>query len=79
VTGTERRDGRQGLVRVDRVIEGDRNSRVAEELGRQLGTGDRGLGGSDGFETTFPETLHEGRVLDNWCRSANSAARNARS
>jgi hypothetical protein len=50
---------------------GDRDSGAAEESGWQLGTGDRGLGGSNGFEAAFPETPHGGRVLDNQCRSAN--------
>jgi hypothetical protein len=67
VTGTERRNGRQGLVG------GDGDFGVAEESGRQLRTGDRGLGGSDGFEAAFPETPHGGRILDNRCHSANPA------
>jgi hypothetical protein len=65
-TGTEWHDGRQELVGAGRVIGGDRDSGATEESGQQLGTGDRGLGGSDGFEAAFPKTPHGGRVLDNW-------------
>jgi hypothetical protein len=78
-TGTERHDGRQELVGADRVIGGDRDSGATEESGWQLGTGDRVLEGSDGFEVAFPETPHGGRVLDNRCRSANPAGQNAHS
>jgi hypothetical protein len=72
-TSTEQRDGQQGLVRAGRVVEADRDSGAAKESGWQLRTGERGLGGSDGFEAAFPETPHGGRVLDNRCRSANLA------
>jgi hypothetical protein len=41
--------------------------------GRQMDQGDRGIGGSDGFEAAFPETPNGGHVLDNRHRSANLA------
>jgi hypothetical protein len=68
--------GRHGLVEAGRVVGGDRDSGAAEESGiwgRQKNRGDRGLGGSNGFEATFPETPYGGRVLDNRRRSANLA------
>jgi hypothetical protein len=73
--GAKRQQSRAGRLAQSGATGGRDSSGPAESSGvtgipgRQLGTGDQGLRGSDGFEGA----LHGGHALYNRCRSANPA------